>query len=237
MKGRSAAWILVAAGSFGLASSALSESYLSTKLELEAAVSRYLSTPGTIATLRDCVLTVSISYPPRCIPGVDIGHISEDTTLDLTEFDPSVSFSSFPRQRGARTFYLDPTREVGDSLGEMQDEIMDLVLSTQSLPPEQRRLRLSEEADRLLHQGGIRSKVVVRACIGVSQTMVPSFSELNFQVADEYAADLQHDLEGYIRSYCGVGISADRQAREALDAITVLVNNGFDEDAEGATAE
>ena len=25
-----------------------------------------------------------------------------------------------------------------------------------------------------------------------------------------------------------------RQAREALDAITVLVNNGFDEDAEGA---
>jgi phosphocarrier protein HPr len=28
-----------------------------------------------------------------------------------------------------------------------------------------------------------------------------------------------------------------RQAREALDAITVLVNNGFDEDAEGATVE
>ena len=28
-----------------------------------------------------------------------------------------------------------------------------------------------------------------------------------------------------------------RQAREALDAITVLVNNGFDEDAEGASAE
>jgi len=28
-----------------------------------------------------------------------------------------------------------------------------------------------------------------------------------------------------------------RQAREALDAITTLVNNGFDEDSEGAVAE
>jgi phosphocarrier protein HPr len=28
-----------------------------------------------------------------------------------------------------------------------------------------------------------------------------------------------------------------RQAREALDAITILVKNGFDEDAEGAAAD
>ena len=32
-------------------------------------------------------------------------------------------------------------------------------------------------------------------------------------------------------------LASGRQAREALDAITVLVNNGFDEDAEGAVAE
>ena len=31
--------------------------------------------------------------------------------------------------------------------------------------------------------------------------------------------------------------ASGRQAREALDAITLLVRNGFDEDNEGATAE
>jgi len=31
--------------------------------------------------------------------------------------------------------------------------------------------------------------------------------------------------------------ASGKQAREALDAITVLVNNGFDEDSEGAAAE
>ena len=31
--------------------------------------------------------------------------------------------------------------------------------------------------------------------------------------------------------------ASGKQAREALDAITILVKNGFDEDSEGATAE
>ena len=31
--------------------------------------------------------------------------------------------------------------------------------------------------------------------------------------------------------------ASGRQAREALDAITTLVNNGFDEDSDGAVAE
>lgn len=188
----------------GIAAPAFAEPE-ATRSDIESTISGQISTKEVSATLDECVLTISTSYPIQCFPNVDVGLVRKEVSIDLTEVEPSLELRAGLSNANVTVFSLEPAASIVTTLAEMGKAQEAIILSSDTLPPVQRQILISETMETLLQSRDLNSRVMLQSCMGGGTTGVLSSLYTTIDVPAERAAALQHDLEGYMKSHCGAG--------------------------------